>query len=128
MRQLKNSELSLKGRKKSFKDAINGLVLMFQTEANAKIHLCLTILVSIFGIIFQLEIIEWVLVSAAIGLVILSELFNTALERLSDIISPEFHQGIRKVKDLAAAAVLVAATFSLITGFLIFLPKILKLF
>ncbi|MNY66215.1 Undecaprenol kinase [compost metagenome] len=58
------------------------------------------------------------------GLVFVCELFNTALEALADFASPGKHPQIKKVKDLAAAAVLLSAISALITGIIIFLPKL----
>ena len=71
---------------------------------------------------------EWVAVAFAIGLVFSGEIFNSAIEDLSDVVCPERDDRIKKVKDLAAAAVLVNAITALAVGLLVFLPKIIALF
>jgi diacylglycerol kinase (ATP) len=70
---------------------------------------------------------EWVAICMAMSLVWITEAFNTALEFLTDLCSPEYHPLAGKAKDVAAAAVLIAALFALATGLIVFIPKILRL-
>jgi diacylglycerol kinase len=77
--------------------------------------------------LIKISTIEWIAVCFCIAFVFTMEMVNTAIEKLCDIIHEERHIGIKKVKDIAAGAVLVAAMFSLITGAVIFLPKIINL-
>ena len=79
------------------------------------------------GFICKLNILEWGLVELAIGLVLVSELINTAIEWLVDLVSPEYKEKAGSIKDVAAGAVLVAATISVIIGAIVFLPKIIEL-
>jgi diacylglycerol kinase len=69
--------------------------------------------------------VEWALAVFAIGLVLTAELFNTAVESLVDMISPDYSQKAGFTKDVAAGAVLIAAVVSAIIGCIIFIPKII---
>ena len=79
------------------------------------------------GLFFDISALEWVAVSLCIALVLALEALNTALEYLTDLVSPEHHPLAGKAKDAAAAAVLIGAAGAAITGFIIFLPKIFAL-
>ena len=111
-------------RLNSFKFAFNGIGFMMRTQKNAWIHFAAAILVIVFGIAYHLEKQEWVLLIFAIGLVFMAELFNTAIEFLTDILSPDYNKSAGRAKDLAAAAVLVSAIAAALVGFFIFIPKI----
>lgn len=113
---------------KSFGYAFNGLKICFAGEPNFRIHTLLTIVALIFGIVLQLSTFEWIVVTLCIAFVIAMEMLNTAIEKLCDIVYKDSHPGIKIVKDIAAGAVLVSAVCSLITGCIIFLPKIIMYF
>ena len=81
--------------------------------------------VVIAGVVLELTIIEWIAIVFAIGFVFTAEIINTSIENIADFISPSKHENIKKIKDLAAAGVLVSAMTSLIVGLVVFLPKIL---
>lgn len=110
---------------KSFAYALNGLKICFVTEPNFRIHTFLAIVAVIFGIAFHISAIEWITIGFCIAFVIAMEMLNTAIEKLCNVVHQELHPGIKKVKDIAAGAVLVSAIFSLITGLIIFLPKVI---
>lgn len=114
-------------RLKSFKYAFNGLKIVFQEEHNARIHLAISLIVIVCGLIFKISSTEWMIICLAIGLVVSMEIINSAIENLADFVSPSSSNRIKKVKDLSAAAVLICAIVSLIIGILIFLPKIIHL-
>lgn len=120
-------KFSVKKRLQSFKYAINGLKILFKEEHNARVHLAVAIIVIIGGIVFSVSIVEWIILCFAIGLVISFEIINSAIENLADFVSPQYHNLIKKVKDLSAAAVLVSTISSIIAGILIFLPKVIDL-
>ena len=84
------------------------------------------IFVIIFGIVLKISKIEWIICIVLFGLVISSELMNTAIENTVDLITMEKNPKAKIAKDVAAGAVLVNAITSAIIGLLIFLPKILK--
>ena len=115
----------IKDRIHSFKYAFSGLKLFFKTQHNARIHLAALVLVVISGFYFKLSIGEWIVIAFAAGLVFVTEVINTSIEYLTDLVSPHQNEQAGKVKDLAAAAVLVAVIIALAMGCLIFIPKIL---
>lgn len=125
---MNSDKFSAKSRFGSFKFAFTGLSSLLKIEHNARIHLLAALIVIILGIVLNISLTEWCLIIIVIGLVFLAELFNTALEALSDIVDPEWNEKIMKVKDYAAAAVLVSTIVSVVVGGLIFIPKLLKLF
>ena len=108
----------------SFKYAIEGFISSFKTERNMKIHVLAMITVIIAGFILKLTKIEWCICIILIVIVISAELFNTAIETIVDMISPEKNEKAKLAKDISAAAVLVLAIGAVIVGALIFLPKI----
>lgn len=120
-------KFSLKKRMKSFGYAFNGLKVMLVEEHNSRIHLFLALLAIVLGCFLKISTTEWSILAIVIGAVFASELFNSALENLANHLAPEKNQKIKKVKDLAAAAVLVCAISSVFVACLIFLPKIYSL-
>lgn len=112
----------------SFKYAFWGLGHFYKTEAKAIIHTSAAIIAVVFGILFHISSIEWLLIVFSIGLVIFAEVFNTAIERITDLVSPDHHPLAGQAKDLAAGAVMVVSIISVIVGALIFLPKIFYFF
>ncbi|MCB0802248.1 MAG: diacylglycerol kinase family protein, partial [Flavobacteriales bacterium] len=103
-----------KKRLKSFSHAINGLVILIKVEPNARIHLLAAIVVILLAYILKISINEWALIVISIGFVFCAELVNTSIENLSDLVTKEYNPFIKKVKDLGAAAVLVAAFTAII--------------
>jgi len=118
-------KFSIKRRIESFKYAFNGLKTLVTEEHNARIHIIISTIVIISGFVLNINATEWISICFAIGLVIVTETINSAIENLADFVSPQKNELIRKTKDLAAFAVLFAAFISVIIGFIIFLPKIL---
>jgi diacylglycerol kinase len=110
---------------RSFGYAFSGIRLFFRQEQNARIHLGAFVLVVAAGCFFRLSPAEWAIVAIASGAVFTAEAVNTAIEALSDALSPERSPQIKTVKDLAAGAVLLAAAAAAIAGLLIFVPKII---
>lgn len=111
---------------KSFGFALNGIKKCFISEPNFKIHFLLAVIAIILAFLFRVSTAEWIAVGFCIAFVIVMEMLNTAIEKLCDVVHPDFHPGIKKVKDIAAGAVLVAAVFSAVTGLIIFVPKIIE--
>ncbi|WP_166333744.1 diacylglycerol kinase [Sphingobacterium chungjuense] len=107
----------------SFRYAGQGLRTVFRSETNFRIHLAASLMVIILGYILKIATLEWVAISLSIGLVISMECLNSAVEYLADFVSPEKNEQIKKVKDAAAAAVLISALASIGVGLLIFAPK-----
>jgi diacylglycerol kinase len=120
--------MSLQKRASSFRYAFQGLADLFRNQPNARIHLAATVAAAGAGFYFCISSLEWVAVVICIAVVFSLEAVNTALEHLTDLASPEFHPLAGKAKDVAAAAVLMAATGAAAVGAIIFLPKIFALF
>jgi diacylglycerol kinase len=121
---MKDKKFSIKKRIKSFVYAINGLKILIKEEHNFRIHIFVFIIVLLFGFLFKVSPLEWVSIILTSGFVFSLEIINSAIENLADFIMPDQNDHIGKIKDLSAAAVLIAAITSLITGSIIFLPKI----
>lgn len=107
----------------SFVDAGRGIATVFRTEWNFRIHFAIATIVTVAGLTFRISAGEWLAVILSAGLVLLAELFNTALEYLADAVHPEADRGVGMAKDAAAGAVLVAAIAAALVGAIIFLPK-----
>ena len=123
----KQAKFTLKSRLNSFYFAFSGLKTVFNEEANFRIHLIAAGFAVLLGLLLKITKFEWISIVFAIGIVFVSEIINSSIERLADIISPEKNQKIKKLKDLSAAAVLVSAITALIIGLIIFLPKLLTI-
>jgi diacylglycerol kinase len=115
----------LRKRLNSFRYAFAGIASLLGSQPNARIHLLATGLVIAAGFYFGLSKTEWCLVVLAITSVFAAEAFNTALEHLTDLVSPDYHPLAGKAKDVAAGAVLFAAMGAAVVGVLVFLPKIM---
>ena len=116
--------MDLKQRIDSFRYAFQGMRDLVATQPNTRIHLISAAAVVAAGAALGLSAGEWALIAVCIVLVISMEAMNTALEYLTDLVSPEYHPLAGKAKDAAAAAVLIAAAGAAVAGLIIFLPKI----
>jgi diacylglycerol kinase len=110
---------------KSFGYAIKGITYAFKTQPNFKFHTVATVVVVFMGFYCKLNQNEWLWIFAAIGLVLIVELLNTAIESFVDLVSPSFHIKAGIAKDTAAGAVLIASILAALIGLFIFLPKLL---
>jgi len=119
-----SNSFSVKSRLKSFQYALAGLNSFFSTQHNAIIHLAMTLLAFSAAVLYNVTKAEAIGIALAIGFVWAAELFNTAIEKLADIVSRDHHPEIKFIKDVSAAAVLLSAIAAMITGALVFLPKL----
>lgn len=110
---------------KSFKYAFEGIGATYKKEQNIKIHTVVALLVVLFGFILKISYGEWLVCLVLIGLVLMAEFFNTAIEYVVDLASPRIHPLAKAAKDTASAGVLVMAILSAIVGLLIFVPKLI---
>ena len=124
---MKHKKFSISDRLKSFKYAVNGIRTLLIEEHNSRIHFLAAFVAIALALILKINKLEWIFIIFSIGIVITMEIMNTAMENLADFVSPGKHEEIKKIKDLAAAAVLVAALTACGTGIIIFLPKILNI-
>lgn len=112
----------------TFKFALEGIRVSFINEKNIRFHFFFSVLVIVFAIIFNLTRTEWMFLLFAIAGMIVVEMINTAIERVVDLVTDQFHPLAGQAKDIAAGAVLIYAILSIIVGLIIFIPKILSLF
>lgn len=122
---MERKKFSWKERGNSFTFAWDGLKALFRTEHNAWIHGGVTVVAFALGFLLHISRLEFLAMVIVMTSVWVAEIFNTALEKTMDFISKEKHPGIKLVKDLAAAAVLITAIAAVIAGCIIFLPKLL---
>ncbi len=131
MDSVSRDKLKQKGIKrliKSFGYAADGIKYAFKYEQNIIVHLIITVIVVIAGLLLDISFFEWLIVVMAIGLVVATELINTSIEALVDLACPNKNRLAKIAKDTAAGAVLVFAITAVIVGLIIFLPKIIDLF
>jgi diacylglycerol kinase len=112
---------------RSFGFAFKGLQYATASQLNFRIHLVASIVVIGLGFALQISVDEWQWIMLSITLVLVTELLNTAIETLTDLVSPTYNIKAGHVKDVSAGAVVVAAVFAFITGLIIFIPKLLLL-
>ena len=110
---------------RSFSYALRGIGTVFKAEFNARVHLLAAMVAIVLGIVLKVAWFEWIILVLVMGGVFAMELINTSIEHLADLYSRELNPKIKKIKDLAAGAVLVASITALVIGLIIFLPKIM---
>lgn len=110
--------------KKTFSNAVEGIITLIKEERNAKLHLISTILIIVCGNYLGFGPTEWIWISLAIAGVWVAELINSAIERIVDIVSPEYHPLAKKAKDFTAGAVLVMSIWALFIFFILVVPKL----
>ena len=108
----------------SFCYAFSGLRYLVCSQPNARIHLAIAVVVVAMGAWLGLPVRDWAVIVLVVGLVLTAEAFNTALEAVVDLCSPEPHPLAKVTKDVGAAAVLLAALTSLIVGVLLLGPPL----
>ncbi len=118
---------SLQARLKSFSYSFAGLKQLLRSEHNARVHIAFTVLAVMLSIMFDVDSIEIIALTIVMAMVWMAELFNTCIEKMIDFISTERLPALKIIKDMAAAAVLVSAICAVITGCIIFIPKLLLL-
>jgi diacylglycerol kinase (ATP) len=117
---------SVAARIRSFRCALRGVRHTLLSQHNAWIHAVATVAACGLGLLLGLSKLEWCAIALAIAGVWTAEAFNTALESLCDLASPEFHPRVEKAKDTAAGAVLIAAVGAVVIGLLVFGPPLLR--
>lgn len=112
-----------KSRIEALQNAFKGFIYAFKNEINLKIEVVISIIAIILAVILKIKPLEFVIVIFSIGLVILAELLNTALEIITDISSLNYNNKIRRVKDISAAIVVITAVMAAVAGYVIYLDK-----
>ena len=121
------NQWSIGARLKSFSYAFEGIRQFLVSEAHARIHLVATLIVIFAGIYFRVNAIEVIALTISVSLVWIAEMLNTAIEKSMDLVTRKIHPQVKLVKDVAAGAVLLAASSAIIVGAVIFIPKIFML-
>jgi len=112
---------NIKSLIKSFSYAFKGIAYCVKNERNMRIHICMTVLVSVFSYFYKVSEMEFIAIILCMGLVIGNEAINTAMETLTNLQSPSYNNLARIAKDVSAGAVLTSALVSIIVGIIIFL-------
>ena len=115
-------------RAKAFSYAMQGIITVVVSQPNMRIIAVAGVAAFLMGLVLDLDYLEWSFLLLAIFFIWMAETFNSALEFVVDMVSPEFHPLAKKAKDAAAGAVLVAIFLSLCLAVLILLPKFIELF
>jgi len=110
-------------RIKSVKYAAKGFWILITSENSIIAQIIIAFLVTILGILMNLSATEWMFQIFSIGLVLVAESLNTAIEKMADFIHPNYHKQIGRIKDISAGAAFFAAIFAVIIGLIIYLPK-----
>lgn len=111
----------------SFKHAIDGIIHNIRTQPNFRFHLFAIVLASLLGKYLSINTFEWLVLIFTFNIVLVSEMVNTAIEAMVDLITLEKRQDAKIAKDVSAGMVLVSAIFSVVIGIYIFIPKIIQL-
>ncbi len=111
----------------SFQHAFEGLGYALRTQRNARIHVSIAVAVVLLGLALRLEPVEFAILTLTIGFVFVSELFNTVVETVIDLVTEEYHPLARQAKDVAAGAVLASSVAAVVVGLLVLGPPLLRL-
>ena len=113
---------------KSFDYAVKGLVKTFREEQNLQIQTLASLAVLSLGVYFKITRPEWLVLILVICLVLVAEISNSAVERITDVLKPRINSYVKEIKDIMAAAVLLSSLAAIIVGVMIFWPRLYKLF
>ena len=109
--------------------AVDGIKVIFKEERNFRKHLLVSLLVVFWGMMCSLSCFEWLWLFVAIFSVLILEMLNTVVENMVDlIVDYHYHPLAKKIKDIAAGAVLLTSLFAAIVGGIIFISHFIKLF
>lgn len=117
----------MKNRIRSFGYALEGLRALVKDEPNARIHLVAAIIAVSAGFFLHVSSMEWICIALAITAVIAMEALNTSIENMADFSASGYDRRIKKIKDVAAGAVLIVSVGAFVIGLIIFIPKIIDL-
>lgn len=113
----------IKNRIKAVTYAFKGFWILITSEHSIITQLIIGFIMTIFGFVMKISATEWMFQFFAIGLVLVAEALNTAIEKMADFIHPEYHKKIGTIKDIGAGAAFFAALIAIIIGFIIYIPK-----
>ncbi len=107
----------------SFKNAINGIWTAVTTQTNLRIHFLIASIIIGLSVYFEVTHTELLILILTIGIVMIAEMINTAIEFLCDAVTLDHNEYIKYAKDVAAGTVLMSAIFASLVGLIIFIPK-----
>ena len=111
-----------KKRRQALYYALIGLIGSVRKESHMKIHCVSAVIVLCVSYYFSISRMEWIAIASCICLVIITEIINTAIEKICDLVTTEINPTIKYIKDISAAAVLIACLHAVVTGLIIFVP------
>ena len=124
----KKKQFGFKRILSSIKNSWNGLKAAYKNEQSVYIHLVCTVILLLLSFLLEISLTQWLIIIAIIGLTLVVELLNTAIESTVDLVTKEFHPLAKVAKDTASAAEFVLTITSTIIALMIFIPKIMELF
>ena len=122
-----DTRFSIHARLKSFQYAFEGVIQFFRTEHNAWLHLLATVVVFILAMVTGVSQTEAIAISIAIALVWITEMLNTCIEKIMDMLTKDYDARVKLIKDISAGAVLIAAIAALCIGMIIFIPTFIQI-
>ena len=120
---MKNSFNEFRELKKSFLNAFKGISYCIKNERNIRIHIFMVVFIFTFSFFFELSIFEYAVLTLAIGVVIVCEIINTAIEALVNLSSPSYSSWAKIAKDVAAGGVFFSSLIAVVIGFFFFFKK-----
>lgn len=128
MEQKKDSRLYNKNFIEAWKNAFSGIAHGFKTQRNLRVQLVAGVVVTILGIILKISFTEWAILMLSVFLVLATEMMNTAVEAVVDLVTEEYSPKAKIAKDVAAGAVVLTAINAVIVSYFLFAEKIIQLF
>ena len=122
-----NKSFGIKRIFASVKNSWNGLKVAYKNEQSMYIHLVCTVILLLLSFLLKISLTQWLIIIAIIGLTLVVELINTAIESTVDLVTKEFHPFAKVAKDTASAAEFVLSVTSAIIALMIFVPKLIDL-
>jgi undecaprenol kinase len=113
---------------RSFAYAFAGIWAGLKQERNLQIHFGISMAVILLGFFLHISAVEWLFIFLSIGGMLAAELMNSAIERVVDLVTSEYHPLAKQAKDMAAGAVLLFAITSVVIGLVIFSPRLILFF
>ncbi len=124
----KKKQFGFKRILSSIKNSWNGLKSAYKNEQSVYIHLVCTVILLLLSFLLEISLTQWLIIIAIIGLTLVVELLNTAIESTVDLVTEEFHPLAKVAKDMASAAEFVLTLTSALIALMIFIPKIMEIF
>ena len=133
--ELKDNKKEIKLKKRgilrftsSIKNSVNGLVYAYLNEQSLTLHAFLTVFVLASGFYFNISKMQWAILVVVMAIIIVTELLNTAIEAVVDLVTKEYHELAKVAKDCASAAAFVSSLVALGLYLYVFVPKFIELF